>query len=149
MKEIINLALKMNLKGLFIEPTSNLMLQVFRGLFVGGIAFIADAGLLWLVSLTGLHYLICAVFGFILGVFVNYVLSVRFVFKEKASMGKTGEVTVYFIVGVIGLGLTAAFMWFFTEITGLHFMVSKCITTVLVYAWNFSSRKYFLYRKGQ
>lgn len=148
MKELIHLAITMNLKGLFIEPTSNLMIQVFRGLFVGGIAFVADAGLLWIISLTGLHYLICAVFGFLLGVYVNYILSVRFVFKEKAPIGKVGEVTVYVIVGLVGLGLTAAFMWFFTEITGFHFMISKCITTVLVYAWNFSSRKYFLYRNG-
>jgi len=148
MKEIMHLALTMNLKGLFIEPTSNLMIQIFRGLFVGGIAFIADAGLLWLISLTGLHYLICTVFGFLLGVTVNYVLSVRFVFKEKASVGKVGEIAVYVIVGAIGLGLTAALMWFFTDIIGIFFMISKCITALLVYAWNFFSRKYFLYRNG-
>ena len=148
MKEMINLALAMDIKGLFIEPTSNLMIQVFRGLFVGGIAFIADAGLLWIISLTGLHYLLCAVFGFLLGVTVNYLLSVRFVFKEKASVGKAGEITVYVIVGIVGLGLTAALMWFFTDIIGIFFMISKCITALLVYAWNFFSRKFFLYRNG-
>ena len=148
MKEMMNLVLSMDIKGLFIEPTSNLVIQIFRGLFVGGIAFIADAGLLWLISLTGLHYLICTVFGFILGVTVNYVLSVRFVFKEKASVGKVGEIAVYVIVGAIGLGLTAALMWFFTDIIGIFFMISKCITALLVYAWNFFSRKYFLYRNG-
>jgi len=146
-KEIINLVLTFNIKGLLIEPTYNLSIQAFRALIVGGIAFVADAGLLWIISLTGLHYLICAVFGFLLGVYVNYVLSVRFVFREKASIGKTGEVTVYVILGVIGLGLTTAFMWFFTDVIGLFFMISKCITTVIVFAWNFTSRKVFLYRK--
>ena len=148
MKEIINLVLTFNIKGLLIEPTCNLTIQAFRGLVVGGIAFIADAGLLWIVSLTGLHYLICSVFGFLLGIYVNYALSVRFVFKEKASIGKTGEIAIYVILGVIGLGLTAAFMWFFTEIIGFFFMISKCITALLVFAWNFTSRKVILYRKG-
>jgi len=134
------------IKNLFLNPTANVAVQIFRSLFVSGIAFVADAGLLWFLSLTGLHYLICAVFGFLLGVIVNYVLSVKFVFSEKASVGKAGEMAVYVIVGVIGLGLTVLFMWFFTEIIGLFFMVSRGIAAILVFAWNFTSRKILLYR---
>ena len=135
-----------SIKNILLEPTANVALQVFRSLFVGGIAFVADAGLLWTLSLTGLHYLICAVFGFLLGVGVNYLLSVKFVFVEKAPVGKVGEMAVYVIVGVIGLGLTVLFMWFFTEIVGLFFMVSRGIAAILVFAWNFTSRKILLYR---
>ena len=137
----------LNVRALLIEPSSNVMIQAFRALFVGGIAFIADAGLLWALSLTGLHYLICATFGFLAGVAVNYMLSVKFVFKEKAPIGKAGEIAVYILVGIIGLGLTVFFMWFFTEIIGLFFMVSRGIAAVLVFAWNFISRKVTLYRK--
>jgi putative flippase GtrA len=79
-------------------------------------------------------------------VLVNYGLSVRFVFKEKAPLGRPGEIAVYFAVSLIGLGLTVGLMWFFTEVVGLFFMVSRLVAALLVYIWNFSSRKIILYR---
>jgi len=136
-------------RNLFIEPSSNVAIQAFRGFFVGGIAFMADASVLWLLTTSGIYYLISAVFGFIVGVMVNYSLSIRFVFKEKATIGKFGEITVYFILGVMGLGLTIVLIWFFTEVVGLFYMLSKCITALLTFAWNFTSRKILLYRKAE
>ena len=146
MKELISLALGLDFKGLLISPSHNVAVQAFRALLVGAIAFAADAGPLWLLSLTGMYYLICAVFGFIFGVIVNYALSTKFVFKEKASVGKTGEVAVYFVVSLVGLGLTIGLMWFFTEIVGFFFMLSKVIATLIAFGWNFTSRKFILYR---
>ncbi len=148
MNELFKLALGFKLKALLTEPTSNTAIQAFRALFVGVIAFVADAGVLWLVSLTGLHYLICAALGFLLGVAVNYALSSRFIFFVRSPMGKSAEIAVFVLVSVVGLGLTEAFLWFFTETAGLHFLVSKCIATLLVFAWNFTARKLILYRKG-
>jgi putative flippase GtrA len=146
MNELLKLIFGFNIKGLFVVPTYNITIQIFRAMFVGVIALTADAGLLYAVSLTGLHYLICAVFGFLAGVYVNYMLSVRFVFKEKAAISVYGEIMVYIIVGSVGLLLTVGLMWFFTEVIGLFFMVSKFIAAVLVFAWNFTSRKVALYR---
>ena len=148
MIEQANITVKLCFRGLFIEPTSNIVIQVFRSIFVGGIAFITDAGTLWLITLTGLYYLVSSIFGFIVGVMVNYYLSIKFVFKEKAPVGKLGEIVVYIIVSLFGLGLTVALMWFFTEIIGLFFMISKIIATLIAFIWNFSIRKIALYRKG-
>ncbi len=148
MNELIRLIIGLKLGALLIEPTSNTAIQAFRALFVGVIAFVADAGTLWLVSLTGLHYLACAALGFILGVYVNYVLSSRFVFFVRPKIGKSAEITVFVLVSLVGLGLTEAFLWLFTETVGLHFLLSKCVVTLLVFAWNFTARKLILYRKG-
>lgn len=148
MNELIGLILGFKLRALLIEPTSNTAIQALRALFVGVVAFIADAGTLWLVSLSGLHYLICAAMGFILGVAVNYVLSSRFIFFVRSPMGKSAEIAVFVAVSLVGLGLTEVFLWFFTETVGFHFLVSKCIATLLVFAWNFTARKLILYRKG-
>ena len=144
---MLQLALRFNLKGLLLTPTTNVVIQVFRALFVAGLAFIADAGLLWLLSLTGMHYLVCAAFGFVLGVIVNFVLSIKFVFKEKAPVGRQAEFLVYVLVGLGGFGITMGLMWFFTEIVGFHFMVSKLVTIVATFIWNFGIRKLTLYRK--
>ena len=146
MRELVSLALQFNFKGLLVEPSSNVAIQAFRALFVGAAAFIVDAGLLWLIHLTGIHYIISAVLSFIAAVMVNYYLSVKFVFKEKASVGKSGEIAVYFAVSLVGLLLTVGLMWFFTEIAGLFFMISKVISTLIAFSWNFSARKVMLYR---
>jgi len=51
MGELLKLVIRFNLKGLLVEPTINTTIQTFQVFFVGGIAFIADAGTLWLLSL--------------------------------------------------------------------------------------------------
>lgn len=146
MREFLILIISFNMKKLLIEPTSNIVLQIFRALMVGTIAFIVDAGILWYFSLLGLHYLICTVFGFLAGVSVNYIMSVKFVFKDNSSISRKAEIALYVILGILGLGLTIIFMWFFTEIIGLFFMISRSIAAVLVFAFNFLSRKIILYR---
>ncbi|MDR1801522.1 MAG: GtrA family protein [Lachnospiraceae bacterium] len=134
---------------LLIVPTQNVSLQAFRALFVGVIAFIADAGTLWLLSLLGIHYLISAIFGFVVGVFVNFILSTKFVFATKASVSKTAEIGVYVAVSLVGLGLTELLMWLFTEKIGLYYMLSKCVAALIAFSWNFTSRKLLLYRNKE
>lgn len=147
MKEFFALLLHAQIKDLLFKPTSNLVIQAFRGAFVGVIAFVADAAVLWLLTLLGIHYLISAVLSFVVGVLVNYVLSVRFVFKEKAAIGRTGELVAYFVISLIGLGITVALMWIFTERLGLYYMVSKCLAALIAFVWNFTARKIALYRE--
>ena len=140
-------AREIGLRGLLISPTENVTIQVFRALIIGGIAFIADAGPMWLLTIAGLHYLISGLLGFLLAVTVNYLLSIRFVFFQKASMGAGGEFSVYIAISLVGLVLTMLLLWFFTEIAGLFFMVSKVLATIVVFGWNFTARKLILYRK--
>ena len=90
------------------------MLQAFCAIFVGGIAFVGNARVLCLLSLTGIYYMTCAVVGFILGVMVNFVLSTKFVFSQKNSATKSKDITVYFVISLIGLGFTLVLMLFFT-----------------------------------
>jgi len=148
MKELLTRAWKLDVKGLLVTPTRDTSIQAFRALFVGALALTADAGVLYLLSLTGRHYLLCAAFGFAAGVAVNYILSVNFVFSEKARIGRAGEITLYIVLSLIGLGLTGILMWCLTEVIGLYFMVSKGIAAVIVFAWNFGARKVLLYRKA-
>ncbi len=125
----------------------NILVQLIRYVFVGAAAFVADAGALWLVSdLLHIHYLIAAAVAFIFGLFVNYVLSKLFVFKQQKE-SKVKEFIAYGIIGVIGLGLTEVLMFLFTEAAGIHYMLSKVISAVIVLMWNFAARKFILYRR--
>jgi putative flippase GtrA len=97
--ELLAMIRRFDINGLLILPTTNRLLQFLRAAFVGGVAFLADAGLLWIFAAMGLHYLLAAVFGFIVGVTVNFTLSKLLVFKNnKVSMSRTMEIAVYLIL---------------------------------------------------
>ncbi|MEG2573339.1 MAG: GtrA family protein, partial [Bacteroides sp.] len=137
----------MNLfKKIFIEPTNYVLLQLIRYTFVGGIAFIVDFTLLFLLTeYANFHYLLSASISFISGLVVNYMISIRWVFIHSKIANKKIEFISYATIGLIGLCFTELLMWTFTDSIGFNYMFSKLITTILVYLWNFSVRKYLLF----
>lgn len=146
MKELFDYIFKLDFKSLFITKSSNTFIQFFRYIFVGGVAFLADGGSLFLITTIGVNYLISVIFAFVIGLAVNYGLSKLLVFENSSVNGKI-EFLVYGIIGVIGLGFTEIIMYMLTEIAGLYFMVSKVIATIIVLVWNFVARKITLYKK--
>lgn len=146
MKELFDYIFKLDFKSLFITKSNNTFIQFFRYIFVGGVAFLADGGSLFLITTIGINYLISVIFAFVIGLAVNYGLSKLLVFENSSVNGKI-EFLVYGIIGVIGLGFTEIIMYVLTEIAGLYFMVSKVIATIIVLVWNFVARKIILYRK--
>lgn len=145
MKEFFKLLGKLDFKNLFITPTDNGFIQFFRYVFVGGVAFLVDAGILFLLEFLGLNYLIAAIFAFIGGLVANYTMS-KFLVFQKSSINGRLEFIFYGIIGLIGLGLTELFMYLFTDVWGLYFMLSKIAVAVIVLIWNFFARKLILYR---
>lgn len=134
------------LQNLFLNPTENTLVQLFRYVFVGGIAFVADFGCLFLLTeYAGLHYLVSATISFIVGLAVNYILSTLWVFKEGKVKNRYVEFLFFALIGVIGLGLNALIMYVFTDLLSVYYLLSKIISTVLVFMWNFLARKYLLF----
>jgi putative flippase GtrA len=134
-------------RSTFLDPTDRTSVQFVRAIFVGAAAFSVDVGTLW--ALTGLghvHYLVSAACGFVLGLAVNYVLSTGWVFNRRTLDSRTMEFAVFALIGLVGLGLTELLMWLLTDIGGLFYLVSKIVTTVVVYSWNFGARKRLLFR---
>lgn len=135
------------MQTLFVTPTRSTPVQLFRYAFVGGIAFLADAGTLFLLETAGLHYLFAAALAFLVGLTVNFLLSKRFVFSEDARrVGRAGEFVAYGLIGLAGLGLTELIMYLMTGVLGVYFMLSKIVSAAIVLLWNFAARKLFLYR---
>lgn len=134
-------------KELFINSTDNAYIQLFRYLFIGGFAFLVDFGLLYLLTdHVHLPYLHSACFSFIAGLTVNYFLSIKWVFNKdnKDVSSAFTDFLGFAIIGLIGLGLNALIMWIATEHIGTHYLVSKIISTIMVFFWNFIGRKYFI-----
>lgn len=125
-----------------------LLSQIIKFGFVGGTAFVIDAGLLFLLTeFCGIHYLISGMISFTASVIYNYVLSVKWVFDAKKDANKTQEFLVFIILSVIGLGINQLFMWLFVDMMHIYYMLSKIIATVIVMIYNFITRKIFLEKK--
>ncbi len=133
---------------LFIEDTSKVWLQLFRYAFVGGLAFVADYGSLYLlVHYAGLHHLLAAAIAFLLGLFINWQLSTSWVFAGKGRNDIQGF-ALFAVIGIIGLALNEGIMYIGTDIAGLHYMISKLLSTLIVFLWNFFARRTFVFRRN-
>ena len=140
--------IKQWLHTLFVAPTNNTLLQLFRYGFVGGVAFVVDYGSLYvLTEFLSVPYLWSAAIAFILGLVTNYLLSISWVFKKNATLQRWQEFLFFAIIGVIGLGFNELIMYVGTDMLHLHYMLSKLISTVIVFFWNFFARKYLLFNK--
>ena len=136
-----------------------LLFEFIRYAVVGGVAFLADAGvlavtkeLLFKDDCTAAQMALCVAFGFAAGLTVNYLLSNLFVFcsAEQRVRGRTvGAFLVYAAVGLVGFGLTELFMYVGVMAVGsdgLWYLAIKCAVAAVVLVWNYIGRKLFVYR---
>lgn len=123
-----------------------LIQQIIKFGIVGVLAAIIDFGLLAILTeFLGIYYLLSAAISFIVATIFNYIASMKYVFDSRYEKGqKHQELFIFVILSLIGLGLNQVFMWFFVEITVLHYIIAKVLATILVMAWNFISRKIWL-----
>ena len=134
MREFIN--------KIFLKDTDNGIIQFIRYFFVGGIAAVVNIGVLYLlVDIFCINYIVANVISFICGLFVNYILSKKFVFTNDNSMNKIFEIFMYMIIGVLGLLFDTFMLWIFTSKLDIYYMISKIISTMLTFIWNFIARK--------
>ncbi len=132
---------------LFVNKTDSIFIQFFRYFFVGGFAFVVDFSLLWLLTdIIKFNYLFSAALAFIAGLFVNYIISILWIFTGKGLKNKKVEFGIFALIGVVGLLFNELFIWLFTEIAGFYYLISKVFSTAIVYFWNFFARKYILYK---
>lgn len=134
---------------LFKDPTDDIFLQLFRYVFVGGTAFIVDFGFLYFFSdICGIYYLISAVLSFIISVLVNYIMSTKWVFNQDNIDNRLVEFNLFILISTIGLVFTEILLYFFTDIIGLYYLISKIISAIIVLFWNFLARRVMFYGKN-
>lgn len=117
-----------------------------------------DSDIWDIISLT-----IATALGFVVGLIVNWVLSVKFVYravrnKEEAASKKS--FLIFTVIGLIGLGLTelgvVLLVLVFPEITIVNVTAflglpweewfAKVIMTCIVLVWNYLGRKIFIFK---
>lgn len=138
-KQFLNLALRGDNKKTKTQAT--------RYLLVGLAAYIVDFGLLiFFTEVFNIFYLISATASFLIGILVNYWLSIRWVFPSRNLKNRYLEFGGFAVVGIVGLFLNDFLILLITQKAGLNYIVSKLLASVMVLIWNFVARKYTLFR---
>ena len=163
------------------KKENGLLAQILRFGVVGGLCFLIDFVITNVIALIlrnagsdATHAaMIGAIFGFVISVIVNYILSMHWVFERREDMDKRKEFVIFVVLSVIGLGLNeliilvcmsmimnigwcSAFTSWCVGLANIIFPMtfegmatagSKIIATAIVMVYNFVTRKKFLEKK--
>lgn len=121
-------------------------MKIVRYFFVGGISAVIDIGLFTIFAgYLKFPWVIVSVITFIIATLANYFLSIRFVFKSGSKHKKHHEILGVFIVSTLTLLLNQMFLYLFIEKMNIHLVISKCLTTGMLFLWNYFGRKRFIF----
>lgn len=128
-----------------MNQARKLFVQFCKFGLVGILCFGIDYGLMILLTeLAHLEYFVSSAVSFVVSVVVNYILSMRYVFRGRAGRKKMTEIIVFLTLSVLGLALNQMIMWIAVEFFHIYYAVAKIFATWMVTVYNFISRKMFL-----
>lgn len=133
----------------FIEKlwSNKLIRQFVSYLFVGGVATMVEWVLFYVFdSWFHINYLLATALAFTLSTGANWVLGRLTTFKEADKPGRGRELIQIYAVSVVGLLANLGLMYLFVDVCAIHSMISKILATIIVFAWNFLSRKILIYK---
>ena len=111
--------------------------------------FVADyVVLLALKEWAGLHYLAAVPLAFLAGIAVNYIIGIWFVFQRgRLSLGK--ELLLFVAISLFALAITEVSMFLLTDLMHVDYRISRLLSGVVTYLFNFFSRRLFIYRASK
>ena len=118
-----------------------LIKQILKFGVVGGIAFLIDYSLLYILTeYAKIPVLYSSVISFSVSVIFNYILSTKWVFttKEKQTLK---DFIIFVLLSVIGLGINQLIMYLGVDKLNIYYMIVKLFATAVVMVYNFISRK--------
>lgn len=91
------------------------------------------------------HYLVSAVLAFAVGLFINYELSIHWVFSRRSVRNQRRELAIFCGVGIAGAGINEALLWLGAGVFGRPLLAAKALSVGVVFFWNYGLRKWLLF----
>ena len=133
----------MNLKSLLTK-----LLPILSYLIVGALATIVEWTFFYLFNnVCNLHYQVATVIAIVISTFSNWMFGRLLTFRNAEKKSLIAEISKIYLVSIVGLLLNMFLMWIFVEKIDLTEMISKIIATCIVFSYNYSIRKFFIYKK--
>ena len=122
--------------------------QLIRYIFAAGGLFLIDVILFYfLADFLEFNYIIVNSSLFFLGTVFNYVLSYKWVFLDSKNIDSHyRNIKALIFVVLLSLLLSNIQLYIYIEILNIEKLNAKLLSSVIVFAWNFLGRKYFVFR---
>ena len=115
-------------------------------LLIGGTAALLEWSLFYVFNkVWAINYLFAVVMSFVLSTLYHYILTTMYVFESGAKYNKAAEISLVFVVSVMGLLLNLGMMYLLVDFTSMDAMLSKIIASALVTMWNYLARKKWIF----
>ena len=132
---------------IFFYPTESNRNEFVKYLIGGGSAYTVDFFLLiFMTEFLGVPVLISAAVSFIIGLIIIYILSIKWIFENRIQNNSYQEFFIFSFIGIIGLLINETLIWASISNEYVHYTVAKIMSAGLVFIWNFSARKFILFR---
>jgi putative flippase GtrA len=122
-------------EGVRYFAASALALAIDFGIYIG------------LIRIADVHYLVAAPIGFALGLATIYLLSIRWVFRERRLADRRTEFALFVLVGFAGMGLNQLVLFVAVQWLAASFELAKIISAGIVFGFNFATRKLLLFTR--
>ena len=138
-----------------IDYTNNEFVKIILYLFVGGTAALVEWGLFYLFFyylLVGLGLsidtltMVATALAFGLSTLYHYFLGNVLVFDSGSKYDKSKELSLVFLVSIMGLVFNLVLMYVFVGLLSWQPMLAKVITSCIVVVWNYLSRKKWIFK---
>ncbi len=125
--------------------SKEMLLQFCRFASVGIISLAVDYGFMILLNeTTEMGYFRACAFSYTISILVNYVLSMRYVFRAREDLSIAKTVSIFLTLSLIGLGLNQMSMWLLVDVLNIYYAMAKILAALMVTGYNFLSKKTFL-----
>ena len=122
------------------------LVELARYFVASAVALGVDTGLYALGLRLHLDYQLAAILGFLGGLSVAYLISVRWAFRTRSLGDARIEFAVFAGIGVLGLLLTEALLWLQIDVLHLGPLAAKLVAACGVFLFNFGARKCVLFK---
>jgi putative flippase GtrA len=138
-----------------VDYTNNEFIKVILYLFVGGTAALVEWGLFYLFFyylLVGLRLsvdtltMVATALAFGLSTLYHYFLGNILVFDSGSKYDKSKELSLVFLVSIMGLVFNLVLMYIFVGLLAWQPMFAKVLTSCIVVVWNYLSRKKWIFK---
>jgi putative flippase GtrA len=121
-------------------------MKIVKYFFVGGIAAVVDIGLFYLgAGVARWNYMLVGTVSFIVATLVNYMISVRVVFRSGTRFSRHHELLLVFLVSCAGLVLNQAVLYLCISRLSIGILPAKLLATAGVFLWNYHLRSRFVF----